>query len=470
MKRALLLFFGSLLLHTLSAQTEANAVFSFDLRGLNSNVLQLGYYLGGQAYKVDSISVKHLEGRFTFREKGLKPGLYFLSNGGRRVFDFMVTSPSDSFWVKGTLAGDIPDLKAENSSENEAFFAFEKERRELEGKIKAKSTLVDMVAKATHDDPNSLAPIRKELESMYREGDSLAIAFTQNHPKLLYTRMLLSVRPPDPPKKIKPLIEGKTNPAYFAWEKAHYFDRTDFKNEALLNNNFWHSFFDNYFARYIVRRPDSLQSAIDVVLGKMPRNGAFYRFAVMRLTQYFEQNEAPGADQIFVHLVDKYLEKETTPWLDISLLERLAYKADANRGNLTGSMAINFTLPDEKELQHSLYDVQAPVTMLVFYSPLCDHCKELMPKIYQTHLDYQSKGLKTIALNTDANFAYWKKFVGQQGWQWLNLAGPEGIPELEKQFSAVNLPVIYLLDKDKRIVAKRVRIEQLGEMLARMEW
>jgi thiol-disulfide isomerase/thioredoxin len=237
-----------------------------------------------------------------------------------------------------------------------------------------------------------------------------------------------------------------------------------------LYNNFWHSFFDGFFAQHVVSQPDSLIRAIDEVVSKMPRNGAFYRFAILRLTQYFEQNEAPGADRIFVHLVDQYLKKDDTPWLDLATLERLAYKADVHRPNLSGSLAINFELPDELGKSHALYAVDAPVTMLVFYSPLCEHCKEMMPKIYQIYLDYSLKGLKALALNTDKQLVYWKKFVAQQDWQWIDLGSSEGIENLEKQFAAVNLPVIYLLDKDKRIVGKRIQADKLGEALSRLKW
>jgi thiol-disulfide isomerase/thioredoxin len=108
--------------------------------------------------------------------------------------------------------------------------------------------------------------------------------------------------------------------------------------------------------------------------------------------------------------------------------------------------------------------------MLVFYSPLCDHCKEAMPRIYQTYLDYLPKGLKAVAVNTDKQHKYWAKFVGQQGWEWTNLSSPDGIGQIEIQYAAVNLPVIYLLDAKKRILAKRVSAEKLGEALSNMPW
>jgi thiol-disulfide isomerase/thioredoxin len=467
--RALLVLSAIVFCQTIFAQTPTRATLSFQIEGLKNGKITLGHYYGGQAYRIDSVVVANPNEAFTFKREDLKPGLYFLSSGGTRLFDFVVASARDSFTVRGSAA-QLNALTAEHSDENTAYFAFEKERKVLEEKITAKEQLLDMVGRATKGDREAMQPVQKELEALYKSGDSLAIAFTKTYPSTLYAQMLLSVRPPEVPKNLKPTLREKPNPAYTRWQRNHYFDHTDFTDERLLYNNFWHSFFDGFFAQHVVPKPDSLIRAMDEVIAKMPRNGAFYRFAVMRLVQFFEQNEAPGADRVFVHLADKYLQKDNTPWLDIATLERLAYKADAHRSNLTGSLAVNIELPDETGKTHTLYEVTAPVTMLVFYSPLCDHCKEMMPKIYQIHLDYSAKGLQTLALNTDKQHVYWKKFVAQQGWQWLDLASPNGIETLEKQFSAVNLPVIYLLDKDKRIVAKRVQPDKLGEALSRMNW
>ncbi len=467
--RVVFVLFAIVFCQAIFAQTPAVATLSFQIEGLKGGKITLGHYYGGQAYRIDSVVVANPKEGFAFKREALKPGLYFLSSGGSRLFDFVVASASDSFTVRGSAAR-LNALAAEHSEENTAYFAFEKERKALEEKITAQEQLLDMVGRATKGDREAMQPVQKDLEALYKSGDSLAIAFTNNYPSTLYAQMLLSVRPPEVPKNLKPTLRDKPNPAYARWQRNHYFDHTDFKDERLLYNNFWHSFFDGFFAQHVVPKPDSLIRAMDEVIAKMPRNGAFYRFAVMRLVQFFEQNEAPGADRVFVHLADKYLKKDDTPWLDIATLERLAYKADAHRSNLTGSLAVNIELPDEEGKMHALYEVNAPVTMLVFYSPLCDHCKEMMPKIYQIHLDYSAKGLQTLALNTDKQHVYWKKFVAQQGWQWLDLASPNGIETLEKQFSAVNLPVIYLLDKDKRIVAKRVQPDKLGEALSRMNW
>jgi thiol-disulfide isomerase/thioredoxin len=461
-----LLAFAALLAGAVAAQTPARATLSFQIGGMKPKRALLGYYYGGQTYRVDSAQITPA-GQFVFRPENLQAGLYFVAGDGKRLFDFVVASATDSIGVRGTWAR-LDSLVAEGSTDNEAYFSFEKERKKLEAQITAKEQMLQLVGRATDQDASVLEPVKKDLEALYQSGDSFAVSFIKNYPTALYAQMLRAVRPPEPPKSLPPTLKGQPNPKHIAWQRAHYFDHTDFGDERLLRNNFWHAHFDNFFARFVAPQPDSLMQAIDEVLQKMPRNGAFYRFAVVRLTQYFEQRDAPGADRVFVHLVDKYQRKGETPWLDAATLERLAYKADTHRPNLTGSLAVNIELADENGQPHALYQLEAPITMLVFYSPLCEHCKELMPKIYQTYLDFAPKGLKAMALNADNQYVYWKNFVAQQGWEWIDLAAPKGIEDLEKQYAAYNLPVIYLLDKDKRILAKRVNPVNLGATLAKL--
>ncbi len=444
---------------------EAN--IHFQVGHLMAQEVLIGYYQGGKAYRVDSVKVDTSTGRFHLQKTGLRPGLYFCGANNAKLFNFILSGTGDSFDIQADM-GRIEAVTSPNSAQNEALFRFEQQRSAIEQAFEAKKAMRDMVAKATKNDAEALMPYDTELQGLLAQTDSLALDFIQKHPEHLYAKMLQSVRPPPPPASLKPLLKtGKPNPAYARWLRQHYWDNTDFNNEALLANTYWQVFFDNFFARYVQPSPDSLIQAIDEVLAKTPRGGTFFQFIVLRVTQFYEQNDAPGADRIFVHMVDKYQRKGETPWLDRATLERLAYKADAHRPNLTGSLALNFSMPDETGKMVELYEIEAPVTMLIFYSPLCAHCMEFMPAIYQVYLDYQPKHLAAIAVNTDDQREYWKKFVGQQGWAWHDLDDQKAMEQLEKQYNAYNLPVIYLLDKDKRILAKRVKPGDLGATLGR---
>lgn len=442
---------------------QTNARIDFHVSGFPAPAALIGYYSAGATYRVDSVAVG-ADGHFTLIKADLKPGIYFVAADKNRLFDFVLPTAADTFSIFGTV-GDEVDLKATGSLQNTAFFSFEQQRQEVEAKIISRQSMYDMVSKATNRDPEALKPLEKEIDGYYRQIDSMARAFIVQHPHHLYAHMLRSVRPPDPPKSLTPTLKGKSNPVYRRWMRRHYWDHTDFTDESLLNNPFWPTFFDNYFDRFITAIPDSITTAVDEVLKQMPKNGAFYRFGVMRFMQSFEMSDAPGADLIFVHMVDNYLKIKETPWLDIATLTRLEYKADIFRPVLTGKMAPPLDLSDEEGRAFRLDTVAGKLTLLVFYSPLCNHCMTVMPDIYQTWLDSRTFGVQAVAISVDEQYRNWQQFIRQQNWEWHDLADPAGKNVFEKQYLTNNLPVIYLLDKNKHILRKRIKPEELRDVL-----
>jgi hypothetical protein len=90
---------------------------------------------------------------------------------------------------------------------------------------------------------------------------------------------------------------------------------------------------------------------------------------------------------------------------------------------------------------------------------------ESMPNLYQVFLDFKPKGLAVLAINTDTETEYWRKFVTQQHWEWTDVSDVKTMEQLDKQYAVSNLPLIYVLDKDKKILAKRLRPADLGGVL-----
>lgn len=435
----------------------------FHITGFPAAYAHIGCYRDAATYRLDSVPADE-SGRFEYAKSKLQPGMYFVAADGARIFDFVLPDTSNTFSITGKIA-DTPELISPNSIENDAYFQFEHRRQSIEAKIIARQSMYDMVKQATNSDPKSLKPIENEIDGYYKSIDSLARLFIERYPKHLYARMLKSVRPPDPPRTVTPTLKGKANPVYRRFMRRHYWDHTDFRDESLLNNAFWPTFFDNYFDRFVTPVPDSIISAVDEVLQLMPKDGAFYRFGVLRFVQSFEMSDAPGADLIFVHMVDKYLKIGQTPWLDIATLTRLEYRASMLKPVLTGKKAPPLELSDEQKQAVRIDSIAAKLTLLVFYSPLCDHCMEVMPDVYQTWLDARSFGVQAVAVSVDEQYRNWQQFVRQQHWEWYDLADPSGKNDFEKQYLTNNLPVIYLLDKDKRILRKRIKPEALRDVL-----
>jgi hypothetical protein len=103
--------------------------------------------------------------------------------------------------------------------------------------------------------------------------------------------------------------------------------------------------------------------------------------------------------------------------------------------------------------------------------------------------EWKPKGLEIYAIGNDFETAPWKEFVEEKGYtDWINVSdNPEvnaqdsamaliysGVTNLESlnfrtTFDVYATPKIFLLDKDKKIVAKQIGAEQLVDILGRLE-
>lgn len=270
---------------------------------------------------------------------------------------------------------------------------------------------------------------------------------------------------PDLPVDIPVKKDGHINPEYVEFLKNHYFDNVDFSDSRLLYCNVFADRVGGFLRDFFPQTAEGMIAACDQILAKTANFYDFNVWSVVNLTRIFEGNEWQPAATVYVHLVDKYQQPGQQPWLDIATQSRLQYKADVWRPCLLGNVAPPLRLFNNEGILTDLHAVDAPLTMLVFYSPLCDHCQKELPEIFKNYTDFKEKGLKCITVSTEANREIWLDFLKKQNWDWTNLIETAENSQVEKDYAAFDLPVIYLLDKDKKIVGRRVKSAELGAVL-----
>ena len=97
------------------------------------------------------------------------------------------------------------------------------------------------------------------------------------------------------------------------------------------------------------------------------------------------------------------------------------------------------------------------------------------PKFLSSH---KPVDVKVYAVQTEFDKKKWEEFIVNQGiGEWTNvgdiLKDPDGNPAASSnwrdQYDIYSTPVIYLLDKDKKILAKRISYKQISEIIKRLE-
>jgi thiol-disulfide isomerase/thioredoxin len=128
---------------------------------------------------------------------------------------------------------------------------------------------------------------------------------------------------------------------------------------------------------------------------------------------------------------------------------------------------------------HTLEEIKADFTVLVFYGPTCGHCKKEIPKIKKDVDSLITNGynIETFAVATEFDLSEWKRFIhDQKTGSWINVADinhdDEGNPvassDWRDKYDIYSTPVVYLLDKQKKIIAKRITHQQIVEIISRL--
>ena len=181
-------------------------------------------------------------------------------------------------------------------------------------------------------------------------------------------------------------------------------------------------------------------------------------------------------DGVFVHMAENYYLTDDVDWVDSTQKAKIKDLYEKAKPLLLGKIAPNIVLADtSQKVWHNLHKLDSKYTLVYIWSPTCGHCKKITPKIHDVYLKYKEYGFEVFAVGTEYENVEWIKYIKDHNLTWLNVSdspeNPNNIKDYPLNFrvnyDVYSTPKIYLLDKDKRIIAKRIEDEQIDLFLSR---
>lgn len=153
-----------------------------------------------------------------------------------------------------------------------------------------------------------------------------------------------------------------------------------------------------------------------------------------------------------------------TSLLDETEKSRFRFLLSAALKNRPGTMATDFTyLTPNGELQ-TLYTVPATYRLLLlFYDPDCLHCREIITALSTASClqqQIESGQLTVLAICVGEDRDLWNCSLKDLPTQWLT-GFDMGCICQEERYLLPDMPMMYLLDGEKRVVKKEVSLHQL---------
>ncbi len=434
----------------------------FKINGLKDTTCMIGNYYSNGTYIKDTLKVDG-SGRCVFKAPADYPrGLYLFVITEKNYFDFVINN-DHKFSIETDRNDPVRKMVIKDSPDNELFYQYIKFNG---AKYEQIQQWQDKIKNAV-EKKDSLDIYNKRIDEISKEMIAFKLAIAKNNPSSFTALLINAMKEPEIPEI--PLLQNGRKDSTFAYRyfKAHFWDDVDFTDDRLIRTPVFYNKLKKYYDNVLIQIPDTIIRELDAMVEKARSNPEMFKYLIWFTTYRYETSEIMGFDKIFVHIVDKYYVTGQTTWVDKTVNENVIKRANKIRPLLIGCKAPNMIMQDTSLNLVSMHNIQAKYLMLLFWDPDCGHCEQEMPKIKEFYdKNKENPGLEILAICSDTSLVKMKNSIKKKKMNWINVNGPRTLTgDYHAQYDIISTPVIYLLNEQKEIIAKRIPSDKIGLFL-----
>lgn len=447
----------------------------------NANIY-LGYYINKTPYALDTAYVDK-NGFGVFKDnKVLAGGMYLIFIPSMKFFEILIDK-EQNFYIETDTTDFIEFTKFKGSKDNIVFYDFQRYIK------KAKERFDELTTKLKNTtDEKEKNKIIEEIKRINQERIDYIKRINKDNPELFVSKFLmatLDVEVPDPPL----LPNGKKDTLWqYYYYRNHYFDNFDPGDPRLLRTPIYEDKIMNFLDKVIPQIPDSIIPYVDMLIEKSRSDSILFRYMLITLFNHYAKSNIMGMDAVYIHIADKYYIKESW-WSDKKFIEDLKEKVEKTKPLQIGKVAPDIQLilvpaahfqaaANDSALkryphvgqQFNLHYIKAKYIVLIFWEADCGHCKKAVPALYKIYEEKlkQEKEVVVVAVSTlfgEEGKEKWVNFVNEHKlYDWINAWNPYSY-QFKLTYDITSTPQIYVLDENKKIIAKRIAVEQVPEII-----
>ena len=155
--------------------------------------------------------------------------------------------------------------------------------------------------------------------------------------------------------------------------------------------------------------------------------------------------------------------------VDESMREKYAREVRLASLNRIGSKAADFRFADKRGRMHTLYGIDAELTLLFFSNPGCAACKEIIdvlnndPRISAL---IKEGIMAVLNIYIDEDLEEWRSYMPVYPEHWYNGFDPDLVIRGENLYNVRAIPSLYLLDRNKTVIMKDAPEARVFEWLS----
>lgn len=458
---SLFLFLTTLLSYS---QLKTGYEINISIHDLKDSTVYLAYHLGDKQYIKDTIKLDAAGSATISSEESLPQGIYMIVLPGRKYFEILI-SDDQIFSISCTAADYFNTLQFSGSVENSSFIAYQKKWMTMQQRAGNISKRLQS-NKQNQDSVKVLSTEQKNQENMMRVYLKSVVEANNNNLLATLVKAILPVNTPEfdiPPNVANPdSVRWISN---YIFNKNHFFDNIDLTDERLIRTPILYARLNAFFTNVVIQSADSINLEIDKLMSKCSSNYKVFQFVSVFLFNHFRESQIMGHDAVLVKLADDIYLSGKADWVSDEFKTDLRKQIDLIRPNLIGKKAENLIMDSYKGIFVDLYDIEKDFTILYFWEPDCGHCNEATPKLKAYYEKARNESIEVFAICTTSDKTKWTKYIEDNKLSWINGWDPERKTHYDYYYNIQSTPMVYILDKDKKIIAKKIAVEEIGPFI-----
>lgn len=440
---------------------------AFDL-DLNINGITPGYafltcMFGDQYYTLDSFAVEENGHIYLKQNNALAGGMYFIVLPDRQTNLQLLVTDEQKFSMTSDMRDILGQMKVVGNEETRLLYAnllYEQLYQEEYNRIKIK------LSRAATGSAEAVQ-IEKERLAKIEERQAKIATYSTDYPDAFFTKFKLAGQNPviTNPKLPNGELDAELQIARY---RQAYWDNVDFTDARLLRTPVFNNKLTSFFDKIVPPQIDSLIKYADFVTRQSMKNDSLFKFTANYLGVKYHEPTFMGSDAVYVYMVENFFTPELAFWAAPHEITRLQQDARIRHSSMLGEKAKDLIVYDTDGKEFSMFEsCDADILVIYIYSPQCENCLKETPLVKEFYDKWKDKGVDVFALCIDPDRDVWNYYIQKLNLDWVNGYDPFIKSDYTFKYHIDTTPEIYVLNKDRVIVAKDLHAFQLEEILRR---
>jgi peroxiredoxin len=446
----------------LLAQADS-CVLDVQATGLPAGKVKLIGMYCEQNYLADSATVDATGHFIIRRKKPLEAGYYYFLAPSGKNFAILLDRNEQFVTIKTDFADIVNTMQVTGSLSTELMYRVFKYQAPQDTELGKIGTALKANAQGTP----AYDEAKKRQDDLLAERKKYLQAIYTQHPDALYTKFKIAGQNPDFVEFRKP--NGAIDTArQVASYRGRFWDGVDFTDNRLLHTPVIANKLKRYVKELIPQNPDSLIANVDPLIRKSIQYPAFFQFFANWIALQYENTKTTVMDgeAVYVHVVNNFFTPQLATWDTPDNLAKLQKHVDEMEASLMGRKGPNVTANDQFGQPKSIYEKTAPIVVVFMFSPDCEHCQKDADEIERIYKKWKDRGVDFYGIAVNTTEEEWKIFINEHKFSFTNVFDSTNRAIYAKYFVDIT-PELYILNKDRKIVAKNLHANQLEEVFER---